>query len=90
MRAGEPTVTSAMALAHLCRGAVCPLADSSNTVARTSKTSSSLVVQNPRRGAWWQAHGMRSCVVNVDLTWMWLTLATVFASGMVIHVLNIG
>ena len=31
----------AMAIVHLCRGAVCPLADSSNRLARTNKTSRS-------------------------------------------------
>ena len=47
-------------------------------------------MQNPLRGAWWQAHGIRSYVVEVDLTWIWLTLAAMFTLGMLIHVLNIG
>ena len=84
------TVASAMAIVHLCRGAVCPLADSSNTVARTNKTSSSLIVQNSPRVAWWQAHGIRSCVVDVDLKWIWLTLAVMFALGMLIQLLSVG
>ena len=46
-------------------------------------------MQNPPRVAWWQAQG-RSCVVDVDLKWVWLTLAAMFTLGMLIHVLNIG
>ena len=46
-------------------------------------------MQKPPRVAWWQAQG-RSCVVDVDLKWVWFTLAAMFTLGMLIHVLNIG